>query len=245
MRRFYPHTRSFYLMRRNLQGMSDNIRFRIFDCKVNPHEKTRLTGHCQLVFPQGQKSDDGPHAHGPSNRRFHKRALQACIEARGLLRATPMQAIPRKVTERLGVALKKFQPILSASKARDDGEADTVMIVTDMLAELFGYDKYSDVTAEYAIRGTYCDLATKLDGTLQTLVEVKAIGLELKDAHVKQAVDYARTKASIGSCSRTASAGGFTMSFSETYRPRIGDRPRHLQLEFQDYRRSRAALSFL
>src|SRR5207237_10450669 len=77
------------------------------------------------------------------------------------------------------------------AKAREEGEGDTVMSVTDMLAEVFGYDKYADVTAEYAIRGTYCDLATKLDGTVQALVEVKAIGLEVKDQHVKQAVDHA------------------------------------------------------
>ena len=102
-----------------------------------------------------------------------------------------MPSIPKKVVERLTAGLKQFQPILSAAKARDDGEADTVMIVTDMLANVFGYDKYSEVTAEYAIRGTYCDLATKLEGTLQALIEVKAIGLELKDQHVKQAVDYA------------------------------------------------------
>lgn len=102
-----------------------------------------------------------------------------------------MPSIPKKVIERLTSGLKQFQPILSTAKARDDGEADTVMIVTDMLANVFGYDKYSEVTAEYAIRGTYCDLATKLEGTLQALIEVKAIGLELKDQHVKQAVDYA------------------------------------------------------
>ena len=30
-----------------------------------------------------------------------------------------------------------------------------------------------------------------MDGQLQTLIEVKAIGLDLKDSHVKQAVDYA------------------------------------------------------
>jgi hypothetical protein len=65
------------------------------------------------------------------------------------------------------------------------------MIVTDMLAEVFGYDKYSEITSEFAIRGTFVDLATKLDGVVQTLIEVKAIGLELKDSHVKQAVDYA------------------------------------------------------
>jgi hypothetical protein len=41
------------------------------------------------------------------------------------------------------------------------------------------------------IRSTYCDLALRIDGDLAVLIEVKAIGLELKDQHVKQAVDYA------------------------------------------------------
>ena len=102
-----------------------------------------------------------------------------------------MASVPKRVSERLTASIKRFQPILAAARSRDVGEADTVTIVKDMLAEVFGYDKYSEVTSEYAIRGTYCDLATKIDGTLQTLIEVKAIGLELKDAHVKQAVDYA------------------------------------------------------
>lgn len=102
-----------------------------------------------------------------------------------------MANIPKKAAERIIAGLKRFQPILNSAKARDVGESDTVTIITDMLAEIFGYDKYSEITSEYAIRGTYCDLAIKLDGTLQTLIEVKAIGIELKDAHVKQAVDYA------------------------------------------------------
>jgi hypothetical protein len=102
-----------------------------------------------------------------------------------------MASIPKKVADRLVAGIKRFQPILTAAKARDVGESDTVTIVKDMLGDIFGYDKYSEVTAEYAIRGTYCDLATKIDGALQMLIEVKAIGIELKDAHVKQAVDYA------------------------------------------------------
>jgi len=102
-----------------------------------------------------------------------------------------MASIPKKVAERLVTGIKRFQPILASAKARDVGESDTVTIIKDMLADVFGYDKYTEITSEYAIRGTYCDLATKIDGTLQTLIEVKAIGLELKDAHVKQAVDYA------------------------------------------------------
>jgi hypothetical protein len=99
--------------------------------------------------------------------------------------------IPAKVAERLSSGLKRFAPILAAAKSRDVNESDTSMIVTDMLAEIYGYDKYSEVTRELAIRGTYCDLATRIDGKFQMLIEVKAIGLELKDSHAKQAVDYA------------------------------------------------------
>lgn len=99
--------------------------------------------------------------------------------------------VPNKVAQRLVKGVKRFQPIISSAKARDASEADTVTIITDMMAELFGFDKYSELTAEMAIRGTYCDLATKVDGKVQSLVEVKAIGGDLKDAHVKQAVDYA------------------------------------------------------
>jgi hypothetical protein len=102
-----------------------------------------------------------------------------------------MTRIPQKVSERLSTGLKRFQPILDSARARDVGEADTVTIVKDILGEVFGYDKYTEVTSEYAIRGTFCDLAIKLDGKLSLLIEVKAAGLELKDAHVKQAVDYA------------------------------------------------------
>ncbi len=102
-----------------------------------------------------------------------------------------MPSVPKKVAERLVAGLKRYQPILAKAKASDVGETDTVTIVKDMLADIFGYDKYSELTSEYAIRGTYCDLAIKLDGKLTTLIEVKAIGIELKEAHVKQAVDYA------------------------------------------------------
>lgn len=99
--------------------------------------------------------------------------------------------IPNRIAERLALGLRRFQPILASAKSRDVNESDTSMIVTDMLAEIFGYDKYSEVTRELTIRGTHCDLATRIDGKYQMLIEVKAIGLDLRDAHAKQAVDYA------------------------------------------------------
>ncbi len=49
------------------------------------------------------------------------------------------------------------------------------------------------MTREYAIRGTYCDLATKIGGKLQTLVDM-AIGVNHCDNHMKQTVDYAATQ---------------------------------------------------
>ena len=102
-----------------------------------------------------------------------------------------MAKLSRKVIDRIVVGLKKFQPVLISTKSRDVNESDTVVIVTDLLQEVFGYDKYAEITSEHMIRGTFCDLAVKLDGTLSFLIEVKAIGLELKDQHVKQAIDYA------------------------------------------------------
>lgn len=102
-----------------------------------------------------------------------------------------MANIPNKVQNRLVSSIKKFQPILSSAKSRDVNESDTVTIIVDMLHDLFGFDKYSEITSEYAIRNSYVDLAIKIGGKLQLLIEVKAIGLDLKDTHVKQAVDYA------------------------------------------------------
>ncbi len=99
--------------------------------------------------------------------------------------------VPTKIAARISASLKRFQPILAPARSRDVNESDTVVIVTDVLQDIFGYDKYAEITSEHMIRGTYCDLAIKMDGEIKLLIEVKAIGLDLKDAHAKQAVDYA------------------------------------------------------
>lgn len=98
--------------------------------------------------------------------------------------------IPAKVFERLSSGVKKFQPILNSAKTRDVNESDTVVIITDMLNEIFGYDKYAEITTEYVVKKTYCDLAIKLDGKVKSLIEVKAIGIDLKEEHLRQALDY-------------------------------------------------------
>jgi predicted type IV restriction endonuclease len=102
-----------------------------------------------------------------------------------------MASIPKRVDDRLIAGIKKFQPVLAQAKSKDVNESDTVVILNDLLGEVFGYAKYFEITSEFAIRGTYCDLAIKLDGKITVLIEAKAVGHELKDHHVKQAIDYA------------------------------------------------------
>lgn len=101
-----------------------------------------------------------------------------------------MVRVPKKVSDRLTKQLSAFQRVLQNAKDRDVNESDTVTIVTDMLARVFGFDKYTEITSEQAIRGTYCDLAVTVNGAVQYLIEVKAIGLNLKDNHIRQAVSY-------------------------------------------------------
>jgi len=99
--------------------------------------------------------------------------------------------IPRRVGDRLARSIGKFQQVLTLAKDRDVNESDTVSIIKDMLAEVFGYDKYLEVTSEFAVRGTYCDLAIKINNKIEFLIEVKAIGIGLKESHLRQAIEYA------------------------------------------------------
>lgn len=98
--------------------------------------------------------------------------------------------IPKKVAERIPAVLKGFLPIVEGARTRDVSEADTVTLCKDMLADVFGYEKYLELTSEQQIRGTFCDLAVKLEGKIRLLIEVKAAGLALNESHLRQAINY-------------------------------------------------------
>ena len=102
-----------------------------------------------------------------------------------------MITVNTKVKERITKGLKKFQPILRKAQVADVNESDTVTIITDMLCEIFGYDKYENITSEFAIKKTYCDIAIKLQDKVPFLIECKAIALDLKDDYIRQATGYA------------------------------------------------------
>ena len=101
-----------------------------------------------------------------------------------------MPPVPSRFADRAKAGIRKYQRVLESAKKRDVNESDTSVIVKDMLSDILGYDKYEDVTTEVAIRSTFCDLAIKVKGRLQYLIEVKSIGTDLKDNHLRQAIDY-------------------------------------------------------
>jgi predicted type IV restriction endonuclease len=98
--------------------------------------------------------------------------------------------VSKRFLARARPALKRYQKVVADAHARDVNESDTAVIVADFLSAVLGYDKYKEITSEFEIRSTYCDLAITCEGRLCYLIEVKSIGTELKDAHIRQAVDY-------------------------------------------------------
>src|SRR5688500_10652481 len=101
-----------------------------------------------------------------------------------------IMGISARVADRISSQLKKYQTILADAQSRDVSESDTVVIIVDMLADVLGYKKYSEITTEHSVRGTYVDLAVKVGEDVRFLIEAKAIGGTLKENHIKQAIDY-------------------------------------------------------
>ena len=75
--------------------------------------------------------------------------------------------------------------------AKDAVEADTRLYITDFMERVLGYDKYSNLTAEYEVSGDWADYGVKIDGNLIAFIEAKRIGQKLSDKHLKQVQTYA------------------------------------------------------
>lgn len=101
-----------------------------------------------------------------------------------------MISIPAKIKERIIQGVKKYKNRLVKARDKDINESDTVAIINDILSDVFGYEKYEEITSEFAIKKTFCDLAIKINDEVKLLIEVKSAGMNLKEQHVKQSVDY-------------------------------------------------------
>ena len=68
--------------------------------------------------------------------------------------------------------LKALKKPLADLIAKDAVEADTRLYITDFMERVLGYDKYSNLTAEYAVSGDWADYGVKIDGNLIALLRL-------------------------------------------------------------------------
>ena len=93
--------------------------------------------------------------------------------------------------ERVRSSLRRFSKPLSDLVARDANEGDTRLLVTDMLCDALGYDKYEDLTTEYQVKGEFADYGIRIDKQLVAFIEVKRCTQKLGVKHLRQVQMYA------------------------------------------------------
>lgn len=93
--------------------------------------------------------------------------------------------------ESIRSGLRRFQKPLSDIVARDANEGDTRLLVTDFLCDALGYDKYEDLTTEFAVRGEFADYGIRIDKQLIAFIEVKRATQQLNARHLRQVETYA------------------------------------------------------
>lgn len=97
-----------------------------------------------------------------------------------------------KAKERIRKGLTNYVEILGQAAQRGISEEDTSTIVQSMLVDLCGYDRFREITGQYAVRGRWADWAVKVNDNLHFFVEVKPLGSKLREKDLFQLVSYSR-----------------------------------------------------
>ena len=103
-----------------------------------------------------------------------------------------MAKIPQKIQERIKAALRRFKPLLKAARERDAGRADTATLALDLLSELFGYDRYTEITSELDNKESVFDFSIQTEGQPRMLVRVSPIGMAPDDRYLLATAQYAQ-----------------------------------------------------
>ncbi|HEX8845962.1 MAG TPA: hypothetical protein VF791_15025 [Pyrinomonadaceae bacterium] len=110
----------------------------------------------------------------------------------------PKQSAPRSAPkwetdarERLKAAIKKFSKPLNDLVERDANEGDTRLLVTDFLCEGLGFDKYSELTTEYRVKGEFADFGIRIEKDMIAFIEIKRVNTKLGSKHLRQVESYA------------------------------------------------------
>ncbi|QOD03001.1 hypothetical protein [Pseudarthrobacter sp. BIM B-2242] len=92
--------------------------------------------------------------------------------------APPAAKVPKwesEAHEQVKAAVQRFTKPLHDLLARDANEGDTRLLITDMLCEGLGYDKFRDLTTEYMVKQDFADYGVRIDKQLIVFIEVKRV----------------------------------------------------------------------
>jgi predicted type IV restriction endonuclease len=119
------------------------------------------------------------------------------VEVSGSVVADPSpapksRAMPRwesDCRDRLKAAIPNLGATLAKFVARDANEAETRLLVTDLL-EALGFDRFEDLTMEFQVKGEFADYGVRIDQQLVAFVEVKRVAQKLSERHLRQVQAY-------------------------------------------------------
>ena len=92
-----------------------------------------------------------------------------------------------------GRKLRRLQPLVAECKEKDMNEAQTRVRLRKILVDLLGYDEFKDITNELLVRGMgtdHLDFVVKLKEQLKFIIELKAVGIPLREKYLKQVLTY-------------------------------------------------------
>lgn len=97
----------------------------------------------------------------------------------------------QEARDEIKAAVRRYAKPLADLVHRDANEGDTRLLVTDFLCTGLGYDKYEDLTTEFAVRGEFADYGVRIDKQLVAFIEVKRAAQKLNVRHLRQVETYA------------------------------------------------------
>lgn len=103
-------------------------------------------------------------------------------------RKTPNQVLAERSKDLL-VGLQQILPTIHDAREKKANESNTRMILDRIFIDVFGY-KIDEVKAEQEIQGRRADYVLSTGETDAIVVEVKKIGMVLKDKQIFQATSY-------------------------------------------------------
>jgi predicted type IV restriction endonuclease len=101
-----------------------------------------------------------------------------------------------KARARIKSGLRKFAGYIARARAANANEADTREIVSEVISEMLGWNKFEHLAGEVRMRGNYADYVLRDESDAPwAVIEVKSIGTKLSQKHLYQAGNYAAIEA--------------------------------------------------